>query len=834
METLLQDLNIFKSIFKSSLEGILVVDDNGIIIKANPACEKLFGYNPGELIHQNEESIIPEKIKKHQKNHREDCRAKPRARTMVKDLELWGLKKDGSQLPLEISLTPTKIEGKQVVIIFVNDITEQKTKDALFSIRNNALASTSNGIVIADAQNPNRPIIYCNAAFTKITGYTQKEVLDKNCNFLQNNDRNQKEIGIIKDAIIHEKVCHVTLRNYKKNGTLFWNEITITPIFNKEGTLTHFIGVQNEVTTKVKQEHLKNLTRQILELIAKDSNLEIIFNKVMEIAETQFKDCLTSITVLDEENKTPRSLFASNLPKEFTTNNKSITNNSKKNSLGSIDFLIKNIKISNLESNVLRKNHEEVALKNDLNAFWSFPIMSSTKEILGTFTIYGSGTRTPSNEEKEVAKDMSYLASIAIEKHNNTIRLKENKRELEDHAEKLEEKILERTKQMMATVEKLVASNLSLEDQTQETINAEKSAIASKSLSLAIAKNFPKGFLIVFNQNFEMLLIEGETIIELELEKIIFEDTVVDHLPIFSKKQKTNLKQHILKTMAGKSLSFEIMHKKKYFSVNTTPLLDKNNFISSALLVFNDVTSQKKIEQDTKNALAKERELNELKSRFVSIASHEFRTPLSAIQTSAILIGKLKEVGKGEKRNKYVTQIKKNVKQLVVILNDLLSISKLEEGKIEAKNELLDLVDFSKLLIEEISITKKIEKKIILLTPDNPILFHFDPKLMHHILLNLISNAIKYSQENIHIKIKESNQYISLEVQDFGIGIPEEEQHRVFEPFFRAKNAQNIQGTGLGLNIVKQYVVLMNGFIDFESEINKGATFLVKWPKPSK
>ena len=105
---------------------------------------------------------------------------------------------------------------------------------------------------------------------------------------------------------------------------------------------------------------------------------------------------------------------------------------------------------------------------------------------------------------------------------------------------------------------------------------------------------------------------------------------------------------------------------------------------------------------------------------------------------------------------------------------------------------------------------------------------------MHHILLNLISNAIKYSQENIHIKIKESNQYISLEVQDFGIGIPEEEQHRVFEPFFRAKNAQNIQGTGLGLNIVKQYVVIMKGFIDFESEINKGATFLVKWPKPAK
>jgi signal transduction histidine kinase len=265
-------------------------------------------------------------------------------------------------------------------------------------------------------------------------------------------------------------------------------------------------------------------------------------------------------------------------------------------------------------------------------------------------------------------------------------------------------------------------------------------------------------------------------------------------------------------------------------------LLGEHTVISSALFVYTDITAQKKIEREDKNALKKEQELNELKSRFVSMASHEFRTPLSAIQTSAILIGRQNEPGKEQKREKYVVQIKKNVKQLVVILNDFLSLSKLEEGKVIANKELFDFVALSKTLIEEVSMTKKTGKNIIFSSPKKPISLNIDSKLVRHIFLNLLSNAIKYSPKNtnINIKIEESAFFVSLEVQDNGIGIPKEEQDKVFDRFFRAKNAQNIQGTGLGLNIVKQYAELMDGTIAFTSETNKGTTFLVKLPKPIK
>ncbi|UAM98161.1 PAS domain S-box protein [Polaribacter litorisediminis] len=983
----LQDIEIelFKNIFQSSVEGILVVDANGCIIKANLASAKLFGYDLDELENQEIEILIPNKFKKIHQNHREGYITKPNPRTRTQHLELWGQKKDGSQFPVNISLSPTTIAGKKAVIAFVVDITAQKKQDTLFSIRNNALASTSNGILITDAQKKGNPIIYCNAAFTKITGYKEEEVLDKNCSFLQRDDVNQKAISVIKNAIQNEQLCNVIVRNYKKDGTLFWNNVSITPVFNEDNILTNYIGVQNDVTNKVKQENLKNHTQKILELIAENQSLKTISTKITKIIEDHFKNCLASILVLDKENKVLHNYTSAHLTKNIPGNTEDSTTELKEDFFGTIEFLKKEIFVSKTEEKILWEGHKEIALKNDLKVCCSSPILSSTKNILGRFTIYSKDGRKASKEEKKILLDLSHLASIAIEAHNKGIELQENKRALEQQALELEEKVLElkkekellyrymntassiflvinanhkiefanrkacevlqvlhheiigknwfnnfipernrkklsaifdqvikseiapidayenkvlagnreriiqwrygiirdhnnypisvissgiditeekrlekelevsrnqlakyakelekkvenRTEELTITAKQLVTSNLSLEDQIEETLAAEKIAAASKYLSSAIAKNFPNGFIIVFNRNFQIILIEGASVKPLKLDTIIFHDTTIDDFPIFSTEQKTKLKQDISKTIGGEHLSFEIRYKNQYFAANTSPLIDKEGIISSALFVYNDITAQKKIEKDTKQALEKERELNELKSRFVSMASHEFRTPLSAIQTSAILIAKQNEVGYELKREKYVNQIQKNVKQLVIILNDFLSLSKLEEGKLMTNNKLFDFVALSKTILEEVSITKNRGKNIIFSTPIKPVFINLDPKLVSHILMNLLSNAIKYSPENtdIIIKIKENDFFVSLEVKDLGIGIPEEEQDKLFERFFRAKNVQNIEGTGLGLNIVKQYVDLMGGTISFKSAINKGTTFLIKWPKLTK
>lgn len=240
--------------------------------------------------------------------------------------------------------------------------------------------------------------------------------------------------------------------------------------------------------------------------------------------------------------------------------------------------------------------------------------------------------------------------------------------------------------------------------------------------------------------------------------------------------------------------------------------------------------SQKKIEI----SLDKERELNELKSRFVSMASHEFRTPLSTIQSSAILVGKYINEDQQDKREKHLDRIKSSVKNLTTILNDFLSIDKLEDGKIR-----INSTDFllEELIVEAVGEMEYFLKQEQFITIDNTInkgkIIVSDRNVIKNILINLLSNASKYSPNGKEIKmvLSSKDNGIKLDVVDQGIGIPESEQDKVFtQRFFRAGNVTNIEGTGLGLTIVKKYLSLLDGNISFKSIEQKGTTFTVLIP----
>lgn len=245
-----------------------------------------------------------------------------------------------------------------------------------------------------------------------------------------------------------------------------------------------------------------------------------------------------------------------------------------------------------------------------------------------------------------------------------------------------------------------------------------------------------------------------------------------------------------------------------------------------------EIKVRKKAEEETRNALAKERELNELKSKFVSIASHEFRTPLSTILSSASLISQYREKGENEKVDKHIARIKSNVNHLTGILNDFLSLGKLEEGKIDIVKENITLADFFHDVIEEIKHLLKPGQRVE--TTSSPTIGTFcsDPRILRNILFNLLSNASKYSDQDkkIFIECTTENDQLYIAVRDEGIGIPEDDKRHMFERFFRASNATNIQGTGLGLNIIKRYLDLLNGSITFDSEYGKGSTFTVMFP----
>lgn len=245
-----------------------------------------------------------------------------------------------------------------------------------------------------------------------------------------------------------------------------------------------------------------------------------------------------------------------------------------------------------------------------------------------------------------------------------------------------------------------------------------------------------------------------------------------------------------------------------------------------------EVKERKKAEEEARKALEKERELNELKTKFVSIASHEFRTPLSTVLSSAALISQYNEKREPEKIEKHVNRIKSSVNHLTAILNDFLSLGKLEEGRIEVSYEPVNIADFLNEIEEQIGAMLKDGQQLIVHCDTAVTDIISDPRMLRNIFYNLISNASKYSEpgKQIHISCVATSSRIRFEFRDEGIGIPDDDQRHMFERFFRASNAGNIQGTGLGLNIVRRYIELLSGTISFSSRSGHGTTFTVELP----
>ena len=240
-------------------------------------------------------------------------------------------------------------------------------------------------------------------------------------------------------------------------------------------------------------------------------------------------------------------------------------------------------------------------------------------------------------------------------------------------------------------------------------------------------------------------------------------------------------------------------------------------------------------EKALRKAYEREKELNHLKSRFVSMASHEFRTPLSAILSSAELIEAYNDGGQDQKREKHIVRIRSAVNNLTSILNDFLSLSKLEEGKVLSHPVEFMFNDFCNDLLDDILPILKPGQKVISPTDNLKTVLFLDHKLLKNILLNLFSNAIKYSEQgkSIYFEFSMDEKSLYFSIRDEGIGIPSEEQEHLFTRFFRAHNVENIQGTGLGLTIVKRYLELMDGSIHFESHLGVGTIFKISLPRLS-
>ncbi len=276
-----------------------------------------------------------------------------------------------------------------------------------------------------------------------------------------------------------------------------------------------------------------------------------------------------------------------------------------------------------------------------------------------------------------------------------------------------------------------------------------------------------------------------------------------------------------------------------------TSLIDKFGDSLGTLSAGEDITERKKLEivkqkytedlektvkertKELSEALEAEKKINDLKSNFITIASHELRTPITIILSSTILIEKYNKLGQYEKQQKLIDRIKFSVNHFKVILDDFLSLNKLERGAIRVHRKTFDLEEFNLQLRNDIEGILKPGQRVIHTHTGNKKVVQ-DRKMLRHITLNLLSNAIKYSDEDIEMHTMVKNGKLTIQIRDRGIGIPLEEQEYLFERFFRAKNVEHLGGTGLGLSIVERYLDLLGGSIEFTSALGEGSTFTIE------
>ncbi len=415
---------------------------------------------------------------------------------------------------------------------------------------------------------------------------------------------------------------------------------------------------------------------------------------------------------------------------------------------------------------------------------------------------------------------------------NITIR-KKAEAEIEKMKAQLESTVDIRTKALMETMHQLELSNDKL-----EAIQSFQKALLDNAGAMIIATD-ENGIIKLFNpeasanigyheseviNKYTTLLFHNKTEIAKKREEILNESGIMinDEFEVLVEKSRRNIHDEEQYTYARKDGStFPVL-------LTITTIRDCDGKINGYMGIAIDISERKKAEEDLLVLLKKEQDLGELKSGFVSMASHEFRTPLSTVLSSAYLIEKYTSGEDQPKREKHLQRIVSSVNMLTDMLNDFLSVGKIEEGKIQVRLTEFNIKKLVKTIAGEMKLTLGRQQKIHY-RHDGDAVVTLDPSLLKHIIMNLVSNAGKFSNEKYPIELKTTNngQQVTLSVKDHGMGISNDDQKHLMERFFRGTNAGNIQGTGLGLHLVSKYAELMNGKMEFKSQLEKGSEFKI-------
>jgi PAS domain S-box-containing protein len=610
-------------------------------------------------------------------------------------------------------------------------------------------------------------IEYVNPEYCITTGYTKAEIINQGVDIINSGFSSKADFDKIWETLMSGKEWKGILKNQRKNGTSFWEATTIAPIKNNEGEITHFVALKEDITDiRQYQLALKKSEERFSQITELSRTVVWEFNT--EGIYTYVSPASKIVWGYSPEELIGKLRFFELYPENYRK-----------------EFLEKSLDVG--QNQTVFKDFENPIQQKNGTIIWvsssGEPIYDENKNLAGY-----RGADIDINERK--------LAKERIAELNNTLEQKVNKRTQE---------LETANKELLNEIEQKESAQNQLE--TFFNVALDLLCIADKHgnfLKLNKAWEILLGYSLNELKNTEFLNFVHPEDLEAtkNINKLLFKDKNI--VPFINR----------YKTKSGDY---------RYIEWRSVPVGD---LVYAAA---RDVTERIEIEKKLKQTIAHEKELNELKSRFVSMASHEFRTPLASIILANENLRNYWERMNASQIQQKLDTIENQANHLNSIVSNVMQVSKIQEGKIGFDPQSYDIIKICKSVINDFNASLNIENHIQFKTNTTQEIFKFDKRLIMQVLHNLIFNAIKYSEKypKVSVNIISQKNQIIIEISDKGIGIPEEDMKNLFQPFFRGKNVKNIEGNGLGLSIVKESLQLHNAKISCNSILNEGSTFII-------
>lgn len=957
LDTLLENLH----------EAMVVINRDGTILMANQAAEQLFSRSKQEIIGYDLGVPIAD----------DD------------GLEMKLIRPNQTATDVMMHIKNTTWEKQPVWVATFNDLSkrllQQSDYDQLnqrftaqtyeLAIITQAIEASPIGVVICDATDSNFPLTYANPAFEAITGYDRQAVLGRGMNYLQGDDTDQAELKMLEAAIDSGETYQVVIRNYRQDGTMFWNDLRVSPIHDGAGKITHFVGLINDITAQITAQQvtadayeqlnrsshhlgtLYDITRQLIAAFEPERIYDVLYSSV---AVDLLKTNSLIVTQFDNQALTLK-------PDYMRVNGNRIETQG-----------IAPVKISDgITQKVIEHGGwqivkpEQGAFTDDM--FWPgdtttpgaaliIPLVTN-QQTLGTLVLFHSGEDAFQDDDVQVVATITSQASIAL----SNARLFQETQQYIQEIETLykatitlfdSDDLIELGHQIVTTVveqfnlvdcglvlydakrqkftrltrtgqyriqpdheitldgigllpqavregrivyapdvsqntnyitgdprtkSELViplkssgeiigaldlqspeANAFSQHDKRVVTAFAERAAsrlrvvqlygkldqyaadlewrVAKRTAELENAKNQVETVLhhvsdaIILLDNrgrIEQVNPAFERWFDVESDQIVLKPLVTFIAPDFHATYQNTLDD----VLSGNMIYVEmnaVTGDQRVIEIAATfvPVEQRERNQLNIVCSMRDVSSEKALERGLRVALDRERELGSLKENFISMISHEFKTPLAVILSSAGILKNYQDRLSPERQLNKIDGIMDQVHRLNNLVSDVLVLSHATTVGMTFTPARLDLIDLCETVVEELAVAFPSGKDRFIFTHPDSCVVWSDEKLMRHILYNLLSNAAKYSPDDqpVTLAVAFLEDDLTITIQDHGIGIPEDEQKNLFEPFFRAGNVGTISGTGLGLVVVRHAIEAQGGTIQVNSAEGQGTTIQIQLP----